>query len=959
MRRLLLILITMILCLSHAKAQTSKVNVTIDGPGVVDEYLTVDKDGKKQLRLKAVPSKFLGDVTFDGWSGDATGSNEELVVSPDKAQNIHATFTYHRPVKKYPLIDLKQSWADMGKPMYVEEPGLWESEWGTAGRGYSYLPVDYNRDGYIDYVDFPKKGGMGIDNHRENARFRLGKPDGTMDEDPLNDDRMLGTVYAVQTKYADFNDDGYPDFLSVSTGYDREGSTGDYPLILMSGPDGVYTDLRFTDFDHGNFHQATTGDFDNDGDIDVLFWDCWHSDGENSLYLENDGQGNFKQHDAREIIDLGPYLNSLPRPFFAPGDVEFIDLNNDNYHDLIFCASDALDETTGYTTPPFVLWGDGSGKFGGTNYTFLPPPRLGYGISVGMVFYDLNGDGIKEIIVNKNGDGLYGDTEFYIGNYFQVCELEGDHYVDKTSEYIPIENTGFNENASETRIWIEEIDGTPYLCTGGQNDDHYLQGVGVGAQKLYAIRNGILEPVVGQTKTKIESYDEGIPLYVDGNRLTDMTIYFDGVNPIDTMAEHHWVGYSTWDPSTESSGSGMWRVNLRHRKDTHFGRTCIWWNRDGQDPKKKMEEQLVNFSFISDIDIQKLADEGYYLELYIKNTDPDLTFIVSFETHSDNYDANSFSSVSETVSRQHVEGGMFTGEWQRVLLPLSSFKGEGSLKKVRGIVLRVDGGDLNNIFYLDDIRIRRLAESTSNDYDRAFIKDYLSTSYAIKERTSQITSQEFKSLLRPLVAKFAPTKKDYFNSRISDYDLPLTRNIAVGMAYYTATCIGADTNNYMNESEQPEDFWVGCWEPEVSMVLPYANDEPTTPIGPDDNFWMEWQEIMQAVMWNSCHVSDFSNFEVIPRDKEANTYHWLNPFTWEDAICAITRLCDSIDRESAVTLGDANSDNTINAEDIKEIVNYLIGKPSDKFNIYAADANGDGEINAADIVTIVNVINSK
>ena len=39
MRRLLLILITVILCLGHTKAQISKVNVTIDGPGVVDEYM--------------------------------------------------------------------------------------------------------------------------------------------------------------------------------------------------------------------------------------------------------------------------------------------------------------------------------------------------------------------------------------------------------------------------------------------------------------------------------------------------------------------------------------------------------------------------------------------------------------------------------------------------------------------------------------------------------------------------------------------------------------------------------------------------------------------------------------------------------------------------------------------------------------------------------------------------------
>ena len=36
------------------QAQISKVNVTTDGPGVVDEYLTLGADGQKQLRLKAV-----------------------------------------------------------------------------------------------------------------------------------------------------------------------------------------------------------------------------------------------------------------------------------------------------------------------------------------------------------------------------------------------------------------------------------------------------------------------------------------------------------------------------------------------------------------------------------------------------------------------------------------------------------------------------------------------------------------------------------------------------------------------------------------------------------------------------------------------------------------------------------------------------------------------------------------
>ena len=54
--------------------------------------------------------------------------------------------------------------------------------------------------------------------------------------------------------------------------------------------------------------------------------------------------------------------------------------------------------------------------------------------------------------------------------------------------------------------------------------------------------------------------------------------------------------------------------------------------------------------------------------------------------------------------------------------------------------------------------------------------------------------------------------------------------------------------------------------------------------------------------------------------------------------------------------GDANGDGTVNAADIVEVVNYIMGHPSGKFKENAADANGDGMVNAADIVAIVNII---
>jgi len=55
-------------------------------------------------------------------------------------------------------------------------------------------------------------------------------------------------------------------------------------------------------------------------------------------------------------------------------------------------------------------------------------------------------------------------------------------------------------------------------------------------------------------------------------------------------------------------------------------------------------------------------------------------------------------------------------------------------------------------------------------------------------------------------------------------------------------------------------------------------------------------------------------------------------------------------------IGDANGDGTVNAADIVEIVNYIMGSPSREFKMGGADANVDGVVNAADIVLIVNII---
>ena len=60
--------------------------------------------------------------------------------------------------------------------------------------------------------------------------------------------------------------------------------------------------------------------------------------------------------------------------------------------------------------------------------------------------------------------------------------------------------------------------------------------------------------------------------------------------------------------------------------------------------------------------------------------------------------------------------------------------------------------------------------------------------------------------------------------------------------------------------------------------------------------------------------------------------------------------------EKDITLGDANGDGVVNVTDIVEIVNYILGHPSAKFDETAADVNNDGVVNVTDIVSVVNII---
>ena len=59
---------------------------------------------------------------------------------------------------------------------------------------------------------------------------------------------------------------------------------------------------------------------------------------------------------------------------------------------------------------------------------------------------------------------------------------------------------------------------------------------------------------------------------------------------------------------------------------------------------------------------------------------------------------------------------------------------------------------------------------------------------------------------------------------------------------------------------------------------------------------------------------------------------------------------------SNIQLGDADGNGVVEAADVIEVSNKILGKPSAKFVEKNADVNGDGKVNAIDVVLIISMI---
>lgn len=182
-------------------------------------------------------------------------------------------------------------------------------------------------------------------------------------------------------------------------------------------------------------HDGTSGDIDNDGDIDIIVWPTGISDCKNSnnitlpIKLINDGNGNFSEqpffYDEDILISEG-FMEWIFTTYYL------FDINSDGILDLIGGLymdkvdprfnDDSFNKSRKHLTDSglYVIYGEGNGDFSYENLIYIKNSMFTNETQLlyGMTFTDYNNDGKYDILT----------TSFVVDTSASI-NIDGDNYV--------------------------------------------------------------------------------------------------------------------------------------------------------------------------------------------------------------------------------------------------------------------------------------------------------------------------------------------------------------------------------------------------------------------------------------------------------------------------------------------------------------------------------------------------
>ena len=373
--------------------------------------------------------------------------------------------------------------------------------------GRKWQLADYNNDGFIDvlYVgvmrasnfirfnmnsDLPGDGEVECDNGDKCEGIMplpslfLGDADGNLTYSPhlLIDNREIpGMSLGGQPIVADYNNDGVMDFYITDPGIqDYDGFRDSY---FLSQKDGAWLESSNTHLSHPNFISAnngTTGDIDNDGDMDIVYTEMNRYERGTSLWcLMNDGTGFLKKRKCGGADSFNIELADLD----GDGDLDALIGGHENEY--------SNPNTNGFTG---ILWNDGKGKFNKHNSTRLPEHKQKFSAIPEVSASDLDNDGDLDIVYSRTGE-----DPAYVGAAIQIIENLGNKKFKDHGLII------LKENEHIFDIKFRDFDGDGdndiYLASEGDND----------------VNNGTVLLNNGNFNFDLIRPDEALTLYTDGS----------------------------------------------------------------------------------------------------------------------------------------------------------------------------------------------------------------------------------------------------------------------------------------------------------------------------------------------------------------------------------------------------------------------------------------------------------
>ncbi|MDA8641210.1 VCBS repeat-containing protein, partial [Flavobacteriaceae bacterium] len=385
---------------------------------------------------------------FVEWTGDITSTENPVQITIDEAKTVKAKFMRYFDYK-VPSHDWENNtpWISVYEKIF--ESGF-EKHHSISHANTFWGIADFNFDGFLDVnLGIPDNDEIPIDFNI----FILNDGNGSYYSDNNFPYESTGEVLGSRkTIVGDFNGDSKPDVFRPAGAHDNLS----YPHIIMSN-ENKYKQKIVDEAPLLQPHTISSGDIDNDGDLDIFLSQAGEQDG----FLINDGNANFQWKWISEVIEdfeSGHLYPNNKYGYYGFWSSEMTDVDKDGYVDLILGGSYKKEVYDSALEGPAVFWGDGTGKFYLNNSTTLFIAKdidysNGRSISLSHDYAvnDVDGDGINDIAIFSECSSQ-DENNYWLYHFIKGT---GDrNFIDKTKEWLP-EN---NIKNSINHVWIKLMD---------------------------------------------------------------------------------------------------------------------------------------------------------------------------------------------------------------------------------------------------------------------------------------------------------------------------------------------------------------------------------------------------------------------------------------------------------------------------------------------------------------------